>query len=85
MQINVKKTTKQGKQVKVLCGYDRPLDYVFMCIFDENEEELLYDNLALKNALKIKDFSFFENVAKLEFGIDLSEYTKKINEEMQKK
>ena len=78
MQIKIDKIDKQGKKVEIMCGYDKPLDYVFMCIFDE-EGELIFDNLSLENALAIKDFSFFVKIAKEEFGICLDEQNIKIN------
>ena len=70
MQITVKKIGKNEEQFEVLCGYDKRLDYVFMCVYDK-EQNLIYDNLALPNALEIKDFDFFRLKAKDLFGIDL--------------
>lgn len=43
-------TTKDGKQVTVTLGYDRPLDYVFCTVMQdgnrEGEGEILYSNLS---------------------------------------
>lgn len=82
MQIVVQKKGKSGEQLEVLCGYDKRLDYVFMCVYDK-EQNLIYDNLALPNALEIKDFDFFSLKAKDLFGIDLKDEHEEINQYQQ--
>jgi hypothetical protein len=62
---------------KILCGYDKPLNYVFMLVFDK-EDELLYSNINDENIdfTKITDFNYFVNIAKEKFDIDIPEDTK---------
>lgn len=47
--------TKDGKEVTVTLGYDRPLDYVFYTVIQDSKEtdeaeDILYSNLSDDNA-----------------------------------
>lgn len=54
---------------KIIFGYDRRLDYVFMVIFNRENDEMLYSNLDLVDALDKIDFNFFVNIAKENFDL----------------
>ncbi|MGE0050657.1 MAG: hypothetical protein AB7S49_03960 [Arcobacter sp.] len=77
MQIKRRYTDRTGKELEFICGYDDDLKYVFMSVWEENK--LIYDNLNLTNALEIKDFSYFKNVARKNFGVSLDDIEIEIN------
>ncbi|MGE0793546.1 MAG: hypothetical protein AB7V77_05205 [Candidatus Woesearchaeota archaeon] len=71
MQIKKKLKDREGRELEFLCGYDEKLDYVFMCVYFK--EKLIFDNLSLKNALEIKDFSYYKEIALKKYGVFLDE------------
>ena len=63
------KFSNNGKNI--LCGYDTALNYVFMVIFDENEE-MVYSNMNDTNICFMNhlDFDYFVQLAKEQFSIE---------------
>lgn len=78
MQIEKILKDKKGRELKFICGYDEILDYVFMCVY--NDDLLVFDNLALKNALEIKDFSYYKEIALRKYGVFLDDIEIEIND-----
>ena len=87
MNLTKRVTNDKGQKLEVFCGYDDPLDYVFMCIYEKqgNQEKLIFDNLALTNALEIRNFSFYSQIALKDFGVSLDDEEKEINDYMRRK
>lgn len=62
--------SKDGKEVMVTLGYDRPLDYVFCTVTQEGAgttggEEILYSNLSDAEAgTDLQDVDFYRSVLK---------------------
>lgn len=64
MSQHIFKTSKRGRTVTVLMGYDRPLDYVFCTVLDEHDEPL-YSNLDDDQAgTDLQDVEYFRPVLK---------------------
>lgn len=77
MQIERELKDKKGRKLKFFCGYDETLDYVFMCVYHKNR--LIFDNLSLENALDIKEFSYYKEIALTEYGVCLNDIEIEIN------
>ena len=45
MSQHIYRTAARGGSVSVTLGYDRPLDYVFCTVIDDDDGEVLYSNL----------------------------------------
>ncbi len=69
---------KRGRNLKFFCGYDETLDYVFMCVF--YKDKLIFDNLSLSNALEIKNFSYYKDIALRKYGVLLDDIENEIND-----
>lgn len=60
--------TKDGKEVTVTLGYDRPLDYVFCTVIQDSKgtnegEDILYSNLSDDNAgTHLQEVDYFRDV-----------------------
>lgn len=78
MQIEKILKDRKGRDLKFLCGYDETLDYVFMCVF--YKDRLIFDNLSLTNALEIKDFSYYKEIALRKYGVFLNDVEIEIND-----
>lgn len=78
MQIEKNLKDRKGRDLKFLCGYDETLDYVFMCVF--YKDKLIFDNLSLTNALEIKDFSYYKEIALRKYGVFLNDVEIQIND-----
>lgn len=57
----------------IISGYDRMLNYVFMTVVKDNE--MVYSNLNDTNGIGLKDFTYFEEVAREKFNLDLEHLT----------
>lgn len=78
MQIEKNLKDRKDRDLKFLCGYDETLDYVFMCVF--YKDRLIFDNLSLTNALEIKDFSYYKEIALRKYGVFLDDVEIQIND-----
>ena len=78
MQIEKNLKDRKGRDLKFLCRYDETLDYVFMCVF--YKDRLIFDNLSLTNALEIKDFSYYKEIALRKYGVFLDDIEIEIND-----
>jgi len=68
--------TRDGKEVTVTLGYDRPLDYVFCTVIQDSEgtsegEDIIYSKLGDDDAgLHLQDVDYFRDVLN-ELGISV--------------
>jgi hypothetical protein len=78
LQIEKNLKDKKNRDLKFLCGYDETLDYVFMCVYFK--DRLIFDNLSLANALDIRDFSYYKEIALRKYGVFLDDIENEIND-----
>jgi hypothetical protein len=78
LQIEKNLKDKKKRDLKFLCGYDETLDYVFMCVYFK--DRLIFDNLSLANALDIRDFSYYKEIALRKYGVFLDDIENEIND-----
>lgn len=78
MQIEKILKDRKGRDLKFLCGYDETLDYVFMCVY--YKDRLVFDNLSLANALDIRDFTYYKEIALRKYGVFLDDIEIQIND-----
>ncbi|MFW2235455.1 hypothetical protein ACN4FE_05450 [Aliarcobacter butzleri] len=83
MQLHSFHKDNKNRELRFFCGYDEKLDYVFMCVY--HNEELIFSNLDLENALEIKDFGIFIEIALEQFDVILHDEHMSIIEYMNKK